>query len=79
MFKIILFLYLFLFFSENVFAKQFATLRAIDRTTGRSYKLNIPLNKEVIFLVSKPNSIPKNVVCAVELLELVMVVIHKKV
>ena len=49
MFKIILFLYLFLFFSENLFAKQFATLRAIDRTTGRSFVLNAPINENVNF------------------------------
>ncbi len=28
---------------------DFAEIRAIDRTTGRSYKLNLPINEEVIF------------------------------
>ena len=41
---LIIFLINFKAFSANV-----AEIRAIDRVTGRSYKLNIPLNNEVIF------------------------------
>ena len=33
----------------KVFSANVAEIRAIDRVTGRSYKLNIPLNNEVIF------------------------------
>ena len=49
MLKKIIFLYLLFFFTENLLAKQSATLRAIDRTTGRTYVLKAPLNKEVKF------------------------------
>ncbi len=37
------------FFNFNLFAENIAEIRAIDRTTGRSYILNIPLNNEVVF------------------------------
>jgi len=46
--KIIFICFLF-FYIENLFSQQSATLRAIDRTTGRSFVLNAPLNKEVNF------------------------------
>tara|TARA_B100002052_G_C15712815_1_gene520396 strand:- start:180 stop:527 length:348 start_codon:yes stop_codon:yes gene_type:complete len=49
MFKKIIFLYLLLFLSENLLAQQSANLRAIDRTTGRTFVLNAPLNEEVKF------------------------------
>ena len=49
MFKKILLLYLLSSFTESLLAKNFATLRAIDRTTGRTFELNAPLNKEVSF------------------------------
>ena len=49
MFKSILFLFLLFFFSESLFAKNSATLRAIDRTTGRSFELNAPINEEISF------------------------------
>tara|TARA_B100000886_G_scaffold245464_1_gene172625 strand:- start:1249 stop:1608 length:360 start_codon:yes stop_codon:yes gene_type:complete len=37
------------FFHIIVLAANIAEIRAIDRITGRSYKLKIPLNTEVIF------------------------------
>ena len=49
MFKKIIFLYLLLYLSGNLLAKQSASLRAIDRTTGRSFVLNAPINEEVKF------------------------------
>jgi hypothetical protein len=49
MFKSILFSFLLFFFSESLFAKNSATLRAIDRTTGRSFELNAPINEEIRF------------------------------
>ena len=49
MFKKVIFLYLLLSLSGNLLAKQSASLRAIDRTTGRSFVLNAPINEEVKF------------------------------
>ncbi len=50
MYKIFSFILLMLtFLSAGSYSEDIAEIRAIDRTTGRSYKLNIPLNKEVIF------------------------------
>ena len=49
MFKKILFIFLMIFFSKNLAAQYSAILRAIDRTTGRSFELNVPLNQEVNF------------------------------
>ncbi len=49
MYKKVLYLFLFFFLTSNVLAKQSATLRAIDRTTGRSFVLNAPVNEEVNF------------------------------
>ena len=48
MFKKSLFFFLF-FFNKNLFAENSATLRAIDRTTGRSFELNVPVNEEIFF------------------------------
>lgn len=33
----------------SIFCKDIAELRAIDRSTGRSYKLKVPLNQELSF------------------------------
>ena len=49
MFKKKIFLYILFFFSESLIAENSATLRAIDRTTGRSFELNAPINKEIKF------------------------------
>ena len=38
-----------LILSLKCFSENIAEIRAIDRTTGRSYKLKIPLNSEVVF------------------------------
>ncbi len=45
------FLLIFFYFFLNflVFAENLAEIRAIDRVTGRSFKLKIPINKEVTF------------------------------
>ena len=37
------------FFDIIILAKTIAEIRAIDRVTGRSFKLKIPLNEDVIF------------------------------
>ena len=39
----------FLYRKFLVFAENLAEIRAIDRVTGRSFKLKIPINKEVTF------------------------------
>ena len=49
MFKKPLFFFLVFFLTKNLFAENSATLRAIDRTTGRSFELNVPVNEEVNF------------------------------
>ena len=36
-------------FNFLVFAENSAEIRAIDRITGRSFKLNVPINTEVTF------------------------------
>ena len=36
-------------FNFLVFAENSAEIRAIDRITGRSFKLKVPINKEVTF------------------------------
>ena len=36
-------------FSLGAFSEEIAIIRAIDRATGRSYKLNLPINQEIIF------------------------------
>ena len=38
-----------LFINFNILAENIAEIRAIDRVTGRSFKLKIPLEKEVTF------------------------------
>ncbi len=40
---------IFLLFLNLSFAKTLAEIRAIDRTTGRTYKINLPLNTDVSF------------------------------
>ena len=47
--KLILFLLVFIFLSSNIYSKSIAVLRAIDRSTGRSFKLNAPINEEIKF------------------------------
>ena len=44
-------IYIFFFFTPlySLFSNNIAEIRAIDRSTGRTFKLNIPLNKEIIF------------------------------
>ena len=37
------------FFNIIILAETIAEIRAIDRITGRSFKLKVPLDKEVIF------------------------------
>ncbi len=37
------------FFNSLVFAENIAEIRAIDRITGRSFKLKVPINTEVTF------------------------------
>ena len=49
MFKNLFCIFLFLLFTSTSFAEITAKLRAIDRTTGRSYILNTPINKTVNF------------------------------
>ena len=39
----------YLFFNIIAFAENLAEIRAIDRITGRSFTLKLPLNEEVIF------------------------------
>ena len=45
------FLLIFFYFSFNflAFAENLAEIRAIDRITGRSFKLKVPIDKEVTF------------------------------
>lgn len=40
---------IFLIIPFALYSNNIAEIRAIDRSTGRTYKLAIPLNKEVIF------------------------------
>ena len=47
--KLICFFIIYTLLNFKLHAENIAEIRAIDRTTGRSYKLNIPLNTEVIF------------------------------
>ncbi len=39
----------FFFFNIIILAENVAEIRAIDRTTGRSFKLKVPIDEEVIF------------------------------
>jgi len=45
----IVYIFFFLILSLKLFSNTIAEIRAIDRSTGRTYKLDIPLNKEIIF------------------------------
>ena len=45
----IIFILFFFIISFALYSNNIAEIRAIDRSTGRTYKLAIPLNKEVIF------------------------------
>jgi len=47
--QFIVYIFFFLILAFSLLANNIAEIRAIDRSTGRTYKLNIPLNKEVIF------------------------------
>ena len=47
--KAILLFLILIVLSSSVYSESIAEIRAIDRTTGRSYKLNIPLNTEIVF------------------------------
>ncbi|MBF96753.1 MAG: hypothetical protein CFH34_01769 [Alphaproteobacteria bacterium MarineAlpha9_Bin4] len=49
MFKKVFFSLIICFLFKNAFAELTAKLRAIDRTTGRSFILNTPINKTVNF------------------------------
>lgn len=43
------FTFFFLITPFTLWSNNIAEIRAIDRSTGRTYKLDIPLNKQVIF------------------------------
>lgn len=45
----IIFILIFLIIPFVLYSNSIAEIRAIDRSTGRTYKLAIPLNKEIIF------------------------------
>ena len=47
--KIFLLIIFYFFSCPSVFADNLAEIRAIDRTTGRSFKLKIPIDTEVTF------------------------------
>ena len=47
--KSFLIIFFYFFLSFLVFAQNLAEIRAIDRTTGRSFKLKVPINEEVTF------------------------------
>ena len=49
MFKKFIFILIFFIHAEMVFAEVKAKLRAIDRTTGRSFILSTNLNETIIF------------------------------
>ena len=49
MFKKLFFVFIFCILSKNIIAEITAKLRAIDRTTGRSFILNTPVNQVVNF------------------------------
>ena len=49
MFKNIFLFFMFFLFTSNLYSKYIAKLRAIDRTTGRSFILNVPINQSVKF------------------------------
>ena len=45
----IIFILFFFIISFALYSNNIAEIRAIDRSTGRTYKLAVPLNTEVIF------------------------------
>ena len=47
--KSFLIIFFYFFLSFLVFAQNLAEIRAIDRTTGRSFKLKVPIDEEVTF------------------------------
>ncbi len=47
--NILFFIILLILVNYEALAKSYAELRAIDRTTGRTYKLKAPLNQNVKF------------------------------
>ena len=47
--KFLLLIIFYLFFNIFAFAENFAEIRAIDRITGRSFKLKMPIDTEVTF------------------------------
>ena len=47
--KFLLLIILNFFLGFLVFAENLAEIRAIDRITGRSFKLKVPINTEVVF------------------------------
>ena len=47
--KYFLLIIFYFFINFFVFAENLAEIRAIDRITGRSFKLKVPLEKEVVF------------------------------
>ena len=47
--KYFLLIIFYFFINFFVFAENFAEIRAIDRITGRSFKLKVPTNTEVTF------------------------------
>ena len=47
--KLILLIIFYFFFNFLAFAENFAEIRAIDRITGRSFKLKVPIDTDVIF------------------------------
>ena len=47
--KSFLLIIFYFFLNFLVFAENIAEIRAIDRITGRSFKLKVPINTEVIF------------------------------
>ena len=47
--KFFLLIFFYFFLNFLAFAANLAEIRAIDRITGRSYKLKVPINTEVTF------------------------------
>lgn len=47
--KIFFFILLFFIIPFSLYSNDIAEIRAIDRSTGRTYKLKVPLNKEITF------------------------------
>ena len=47
--KSFLLIFFYFFFNFLIFAENLAEIRAIDRITGRSFKLKVPIDTEVTF------------------------------